>query len=46
MKVYIVIELAEDPKIIGVYRNRKSAEAAAYEDPHVWRNVVEKKLED
>ena len=45
VKVYIVIELRDTPKIIGVYRSRKAAEAVAYENASVWRNVVEKELE-
>ena len=45
VKVYIVIELGTEPKIIGVYKTRKAAEAEAYKDAIVWRNVVEKELE-
>ena len=44
MKVYIVIELQDTPKIIGVYKTRKAAEAVAYRDADAWRNVVEKEL--
>ena len=42
-KLYLVIELykGDMPRIIGLYRNRKDAEAAAY-DPRAltWRNVI------
>ena len=40
-KVYIVIELKAAPKIIGVYKTSKLAEAVAYSDSGAWRNVVD-----
>ena len=48
MKCYIVIELAKgkEPKIIGVYRTRAAADAVAYVEPKVWRNVIEKPILD
>ena len=46
MKCYIVIELGKEPKIIGVYKTRKAAEAVAYADPSAWRNVIEKPILD
>ena len=48
MKCYIVIELAKgrEPKIIGVFRTKAAAEAVAYADPKVWRNVIEKPILD
>ena len=43
MKVYLVVELYKGnvPHIIGLFRSKKSAEAAAY-DPRAltWRNVI------
>lgn len=44
MRVYLVVELMKNsdaPRIIGLFRSKKSAEAAAY-DPRAlaWRNVI------
>ena len=44
MKIWLVVELmknGEAPRIIGAFRSKKSAEAAAY-DPRAlaWRNVI------
>ena len=46
MKCYIVIELGKEPKIIGVYKTKKAAEAVAYADSTAWRNVIEKPILD
>ena len=46
MKVYIVIETGETPKILGVFKTRAAAEKAAYKDAKAWRNVIEKELEE
>ena len=48
MKIYLVVELmrnGEPPRIIGAYKSKKSAEAAAY-DPRAlaWRNVIPLRL--
>ena len=42
-KCYIVVNLekAREPKIIGVFLNKKHAEKAAYEIPNQWRNIIE-----
>ena len=47
-KCWIVIELARDadPKIIGVFKTKKAADAAAYADAGAWRNVIEPPLRD
>ena len=47
MKVYLVVELhkGDVPRIIGLYRSKKDAEAAAYgPDAHTWRNVIPLKV--
>ena len=46
MKCYIVIELGDEPKIIGVYKTKAAAEAVAYADSTAWRNVIEKPILD
>jgi hypothetical protein len=48
MKIWLVVELyknGEPPRILGCYRSKKSAEAAAY-DPRalVWRNIIPLRL--
>ncbi len=45
MKCYIVIEVGDPPKIIGVYRTREAAERVAYATSDAWRNVIEKQIE-
>ena len=45
MKCYIVIEVGDPPKIIGVYRTREAAEQVAYATAGAWRNVIEKQIE-
>ena len=45
MKVYIVIEVGDPPRILGVYRTRVAAEKAAYKDSTAWRNVIERMVE-
>ena len=44
-QVYIVIEVADISKVIGVYKTKAAAEKAAYSDSGVWRNIIEKPLE-
>lgn len=44
MKIWLVVELyknGEPPRILGAYRSKKGAEAAAY-DPRAlaWRNII------
>lgn len=44
MKVYLVVEIkrADPPRIVGCFRKKRDAEAAAY-DPRAlgcWRNVI------
>lgn len=50
MKVYIVVELPQNvsrdvPRIVGVFRNKKDAETAAYsKERKNWCNIIEKEL--
>lgn len=46
MKVYIVIEMKDNYpyRIVGVFKNEKDANIAAYGGGHGWCNVVEKEL--
>ncbi|MEE5994875.1 MAG: hypothetical protein V3G42_16875 [Oscillospiraceae bacterium] len=46
MKCYIVIELGDPPKIIGVFKTRASAEKAACADDKAWRNIIEKEIQN
>ena len=46
MKCYIVIELSDPPKIIGVFKTKASAEKAAYADSKAWRNIIEKEIQN
>ena len=46
MKCYIVIELGDPPKIIGVFKTKESAEKAAYADSEAWRNIIEKEIQN
>ena len=46
MKCYIVIELGDITKIIGVFKTKASAEKAAYADSKAWRNIVEKEIQN
>ena len=47
-KMYLVIELhgGEQPIIIGLFRTRHAAEAAAYRDATGWRNIIELPVQD
>ncbi len=47
-KYYLVIELTTgaQPKVIGLYSSRRTAEIAAYRDASGWRNIVELTLKD
>ena len=51
MKVYVVIQLIElengyrQPKILGVYSKKSSAEKMAYSDANVWCSILECKLD-
>ena len=44
MKVYVVIEIGEPPRIVGVFRRKKDAERIAGEGAK-GRNIIEKTLE-
>lgn len=47
MKMFLVVELkrADLPRIIGLYRHKKDAEAAAYSPrATAWRNVIPLKV--
>lgn len=46
MKCYIVIELGDPPKIIGVFKTKASAEKAACADDKAWRNIIEKEIQN
>jgi hypothetical protein len=46
MKCYIVIELGDPPKIIGIFKTRASAEKAACADDKAWRNIIEKEIQN
>ena len=48
MKVYVVVELTKDtPKILGIFKSKKSAEKVAYsKDIKNWTNIIEKELEE
>ncbi|MBR4319511.1 MAG: hypothetical protein IKP69_05610 [Oscillospiraceae bacterium] len=46
MKCYIVIELGNIPKIIGIFKTKASAEKAAYADSKAWRNIIEKEIQN
>jgi hypothetical protein len=46
MKCYIVIELGDPPKIIGVFKTKESAEKAACADDKAWRNIIEKEIQN
>ena len=46
MKCYIVIELGNIPKIIGIFKTKASAEKAAYVDSKAWRNIIEKEIQN
>ena len=47
-KCYLVIELRStaQPRIIGLYRTRATAEIAAYSTATAWRNIIELPLQD
>ena len=48
-KYYLAIELGESgnaPRILGLFRNRAAAEAAAYAPGIRWGNVIELSLQD
>ena len=46
MKCYIVIELGDPPKIIGVFKTKASAEKVACADDKAWRNIIEKEIQN